>query len=220
MELAGLYGPFCTKILWFWFRMMIHGESTRKRLNYVLNILVKKKKTGKHVLYCLNVSIGYWNLKAILPFQDVNVEEFQWGFSSSAMLEGDRLCLPCGILLQNLLGTRNSCVLHVWGQTFPWSETAWSEVKSLSHVRLCHPMDCSLPGFSVRGIFQTRVLEWVAISFSRGSSQPRDRTQVSRIASRCFTLWATRETAYISVYNSIIALKVDPPHIILVLFQK
>ena len=44
------------------------------------------------------------------------------------------------------------------------------KVKSLSHVRLCDPMDCSLPGSSVHGIFQARVLEWVAISFSRGSS--------------------------------------------------
>ena len=41
---------------------------------------------------------------------------------------------------------------------------------------LCDPMDCSLPGSSVHGIFQARVLEWVAISFSRGSSQPRDQT--------------------------------------------
>ena len=39
---------------------------------------------------------------------------------------------------------------------------------------LCNPMDCSLPGSSVHGIFQTRILEWVAISFSRGSSPPRD----------------------------------------------
>ena len=45
-----------------------------------------------------------------------------------------------------------------------------SEVKSLSHVRLCDPMDCSLPGFFVHGIFQARVLEWVAIAFSRVSS--------------------------------------------------
>ena len=52
-------------------------------------------------------------------------------------------------------------------------------------------MDCSLPGSSIHGIFQARVLEWVAISFSRGSSRPRDRTQVSCIAGRCFTLWAT-----------------------------
>ena len=58
---------------------------------------------------------------------------------------------------------------------------------------LCDPMDCSLPGFSVHGIFQVRVLEWVAISFSRGSSWPRDRTQVSHIVGRRFTHLATRE---------------------------
>ena len=49
---------------------------------------------------------------------------------------------------------------------------------------LCDPMDCSLQGYSVHWIFQARVLEWVAISFSRGSSRPRDQTQVSRIAGR------------------------------------
>ena len=62
---------------------------------------------------------------------------------------------------------------------------------------LWDPMDCSPPGFSVHGIFQARVLEWVAISFSTGSSQPRDRTWVSCIAGRHFTLWATREARYI-----------------------
>ena len=51
---------------------------------------------------------------------------------------------------------------------------------------LCDPMDCSLPGSSVHGIFQARVLEWVATSFSRESSQLRDRILVSRIAGRCF----------------------------------
>ena len=51
---------------------------------------------------------------------------------------------------------------------------------------LCDPTDCNLPGFSIHGIFQARILEWVAISFSRGSSRPRDRTQVSRIVGRCF----------------------------------
>ena len=58
---------------------------------------------------------------------------------------------------------------------------------------LCDPMDCSLQGFSVHGTFQARVLEWVAIAFSRGSSQPRDQTQVSHITGRRFTIWATRE---------------------------
>ena len=54
-------------------------------------------------------------------------------------------------------------------------------------------MDCSLPGSSVHGIFQAIVLEWITISFSRGSSQPRDWTWVSRIVDRRFTIWATRE---------------------------
>ena len=54
-------------------------------------------------------------------------------------------------------------------------------------------MDCSPPGSSVHEIFQTRILEWVAISFSRGSSQPRDQTQVFCTAGRFFTNWATRE---------------------------
>ena len=54
-------------------------------------------------------------------------------------------------------------------------------------------MDCSLPGSSIHGIFQARVLEWVALSFSRGSSQSRDQTRVSRIVGRCFTIWAIKE---------------------------
>ena len=57
-----------------------------------------------------------------------------------------------------------------------------------SCLTLCYPMDCSLPGSSVHGIFQARVLEWVAISFSRGSSQPRDQTWVSLTAGRPFTI--------------------------------
>ena len=52
---------------------------------------------------------------------------------------------------------------------------------------LCDPMDCSPPRSSVLEIFHTRILEWVAISFSRGSSQPRDRTQVTCTADRFFT---------------------------------
>ena len=60
-----------------------------------------------------------------------------------------------------------------------------------SCLTLCDPMDCSLPGSSVHGILQARVLEWGATFFSRGSSRPRDETQVSR---RRFNLRATRWT--------------------------
>ena len=56
-------------------------------------------------------------------------------------------------------------------------------------LTLCNPMDCSLPGFSVHGTSQARILEWVAISFSRRSSRPRDWTRVCHIVGRHFTVW-------------------------------
>ena len=57
-----------------------------------------------------------------------------------------------------------------------------------SRPTLCDPMD-----YTVHGILQARILEWVAFPFSRASSQPRDQTQVSCIAGGFFTNWATRE---------------------------
>ena len=70
----------------------------------------------------------------------------------------------------------------------------------------CDPMDCSLPGSSIHEILQARILEWIAISFSRGSSWPRNQTWVSSISGRFFTNWAMKEAPfkysiyYISVY--------------------
>ena len=87
--------------------------------------------------------------------------------------------------------TRDCCVARHGGSYFPHQgllcskargillpspgiEPACLKVKVQSRPILCDPMDCSLPGSSVHGIFQAIVLEWIAISFSRGSSQPRD----------------------------------------------
>ena len=67
-----------------------------------------------------------------------------------------------------------------------------SEWKSLSRVQL----------FAVHGILQARILEWVAVPFSRESSQPRDQTQVSHIADRFFTSWATREAEQLLFWTS------------------
>ena len=61
-------------------------------------------------------------------------------------------------------------------------------------------MDCSPPGSSVHGIFLQRMLEWVAFPFSRGSSWPRDWTQVSQIAGKFFTIWAIRKSIYTYIY--------------------
>ena len=64
-------------------------------------------------------------------------------------------------------------------------------------LTLCDPMDCSPLGYSVHGILQARILEWVSIPFSSGSSQPRDHTWVPCIAGRFFTIWTTREAKFL-----------------------
>ena len=109
---------------------------------------------------------------------------------------------PCGIRTGNTrVLSKNGEHYPQWAQlVLPCQEQLQGPVLSLSESEvaqscptLCDPMDCSLPGFSVHGIFQARILEWAAISFSRGSSRPRDQTQVSRTVGRHFTVWATRE---------------------------
>ena len=67
--------------------------------------------------------------------------------------------------------------------------------QSLSPIQLCNPLDCSPPGSSVHGILQARILEWVAISFSRGSSRPRDRTRLSCISRWVLYHWAIKEAS-------------------------
>ena len=64
---------------------------------------------------------------------------------------------------------------------------------------LCHPTDCRPPGSSVCGFFQARIPEWIAISFSRGCSWPRDWTQVSSLAGRLFTICVTREAQWLFI---------------------
>ena len=76
----------------------------------------------------------------------------------------------------------------------PTLQKCESEVKvkiTQSCPALCDPMD-----YTVHGLLQARILEWVPFAFSRGSSQPRDQTQVSHIADRFFTNWATKEAPF------------------------
>ena len=113
---------------------------------------------------------------------------------SVILVESRALCVVLGWLFR-LVWTAK-----VWlcdGHGLPWKENRLSAGRSLASVAqlcltLCDPMDCSLPGSSVHGIFQARILEWVAISYSRWSSQPRDRTRVSCTACRLFTFWTTK----------------------------
>ena len=93
----------------------------------------------------------------------------------------------------SLCYTTYTCCLSIW----------YMKVKvSIAHLvpTLCNPMHCSPPSSSVHGILQARMLKWVAIPFSRGSSQPRDWTQAFCTVGRFFTIWATREAHVIHSY--------------------
>ena len=85
--------------------------------------------------------------------------------------------------------------LKLWQVKSTASERKVEKEKLVTQLclTLCDPMDCSPPGSSIHGILQARVLEWVAISLSMGSSWPRDQTRVSCIAGGFFTIWATKE---------------------------
>ena len=87
----------------------------------------------------------------------------------------------------------NESALHMrwpkyWSFSFNINKMFWwvKVLVAQSCPPLCDPMDCSLPGFSIYGILQLRILEWIVISFSRRSSQPRGQACVSRIAGRFF----------------------------------
>ena len=96
------------------------------------------------------------------------------------------------VVSQHLLFSPN---LQVWSRHLNFVCYGLIAVMSDS----CQPLDYSPPGSSVHRILQARILEWIAISFSRGSFQPRDRTWVSCIAGRFFTICATREAHIICI---------------------
>ena len=103
----------------------------------------------------------------------------------------------------------SACVhVSVWMCKVKWSNSHSVVFDSL------WPVDYSLQGSSVNGILQARILQWVAIPFPRGSSQSRDQTQVSCIAGRFFTVWATREANILIViiwfyYSYCSKIKID-----------
>ena len=100
-------------------------------------------------------------------------------------------------------GKATHCSILAWG--IPWTMGSqrvghdWVTFTFTFHLvaqlclTLCNPRDYSPPGSSVHGILQARILEWVAMPSSRGSSQHRDQTQVSHTAGGFFPIWATRE---------------------------
>ena len=108
--------------------------------------------------------------------------------------------LSCGLSPQTLLSCL--CCFRVWQNT---SNIKWYVKVAQLCPTLCDPVD-----YIVHGILQVRLLEWVAFPFSRGSPQPRDRTQVSCISGRFFTNWAIREALKWYKREYIWPLSLDP----------
>ena len=126
----------------------------------------------------LSKSHGQRSLVGCSPWgheESDTTERLHFHFSLSCIGEGNGNPLQCSCLESP--GDGGSWWAAVYGVT--QSQTQLTEVKLLQlSLTLCDPMDCNLPGSSVYGILQVRVLEWVAVSSSRGSSQPRYRTLI------------------------------------------
>ena len=106
-------------------------------------------------------------------------------------------CLFCGMIKVILLSLVTLSIFKKKTKSVKGNNSShYPYCVCVSLLALYDPMDCSPPGSSVHGIFWARILEWIAISLSRGSSQPRDQTQLSGIAGRLFTLWANIPLLY------------------------
>ena len=129
---------------------------------------------------------------------------YDWATSLSlfTFMHWRRKWQPTPVFLPGESQGRGSLVgCRLWGRvTQSWTRLKWLSSSSSSSTCILQvkvaqscPTLCDLMDYTVHGILQTRILEWVAFPFSRGSSQPRDRTQVSLIAGGFFTSRATRE---------------------------
>ena len=112
-----------------------------------------------------------WDMRKLVPWTALNLGPLHWEYKCLATGPPGKFLelFPTPLFLSHLCLVAQSC------------------------LTLCDPMDSSLPDSSVVGIFQARILEWVAISFSRGSSRPKDQTHVFYIGRQFLYHWATWE---------------------------
>ena len=126
----------------------------------------------------------------------------QWFYASSVWMASETVFFICyffwGFVFVFFFAFEVTCPPLLFFKQISWLCFSVDVVYEKSEVAqscptLSNPMDCSLPGSSFHGIFQARMLEWVAISFPRAPSWPKNRTQVSHTVGRFFTIWATHE---------------------------
>ena len=142
----------------------------------------KKKKRGGGLISSCRLS----NWRTNKDVKSMNRSNFQHGWTQVL-----KNMLQRALFLHLLAWFIMDQLCLVW---YPqWFHAYVCVLVTQSYPTLCDPIDCSLPGSSVRGILQAITVEWVAISFSRGSSETWYQTQVCHIAGRSFTVWATME---------------------------
>ena len=114
-----------------------------------------------------------------------------WECEKNKICRGKHLCpkkcLQCCEVDKMPMFQRENRRRNIWKK---------ESVNSQSCSTLCNLMDCNPWSSSIHGILQARILQWGPILFSRGSSQLRDQTRVSRITGKFFTIWATREAPW------------------------
>ena len=151
---------------------------------------------SNHLILCRPLLLPPSIFPSIRVFSNESVLRIRWPkyrsftFSISPSDEYSGLIsfrMDCSILIHP----------HVLVATLWYQQTKWQSEAAQSGPTHCDSMDYSTRDSSVHGIFRARVLEWAAISFSRGSSGPRDQTQVSHIVGRCSTIWTTRVVRYL-----------------------
>ena len=163
VERQALLSPAC-------YRFLSTRSCTRSLSSWPGWMVIKKISTEQVQSLNRRVSWPEWNQDSLVVLGQEAFVMFIFSF------------LLLSIFLFFSLGTFEKSV-------YQWSGEKKVKVKvAQSCLTLCEPL-----GYTVHGILQARILEWVTFPFSRGSSQPRDRTQVSLIAGGFFTSWATRE---------------------------
>ena len=129
--------------------------------------------------------LNHWNTREVLRLYTFDLADHV-SLTKNNNLPNSKFCYT----VITLSSSKMLLVQTTWNFINNYYFCSESEVAQLC-PNLCYPVEYSPPGSSVHGIFQARILEWVAISFSRASSWPRDWTQLSCVAGRCFNLWAT-----------------------------
>ena len=174
------------------------GKNTGVGCHFPLQGIFSTEGSNLHLLRLLHWQVSSLPLaspgKPLLAHTNLNYcVDFVQG--SCVSIGGDPLCIA---ILLNVHLWLLMVMMMVMMMTFTEKATDRRQGKgkvlvTQSCPTLCDRMDCGLPGSSALGISQARILEWVAIPFSRGSFQSRDQTQVSCISGRFFTVWATRD---------------------------